>query len=296
MGMWSRPVTASNLEALKCRPIVIASHPRSGTHLTIDLLRRQFKACGSWKWPGENPSRLYLSLEALYQSFSRTPISECKALTILRRVSRPLVKTHLVFSEAPTGPTTAKDQLGLHWIKWLTKQAVLLYVYRDGRDMMCSLHRWRQRSEPRARVGISDFMRQTQNGMSRPRFWAHHVRQWLAQPGVVPVRYDHVVRQTDDVLRQLAGVLDLEPRWVEPRLPQRVGGVWQGRLNWLVRMRPPATTMLGRWQGKEPLKWRQAFAEADRAFFHQEAGDLLVELGYESSDAWVTGTYEKATT
>ena len=47
------------------RPILIASHPRSGTHLTIDFLRRQFSPCSSWKHWGESLDNLYLPLEAI---------------------------------------------------------------------------------------------------------------------------------------------------------------------------------------------------------------------------------------
>ena len=46
------------------KPILIASHPRSGTHLTIDLLRKQFQECQSYKRLGEPFDRLYLALEA----------------------------------------------------------------------------------------------------------------------------------------------------------------------------------------------------------------------------------------
>ena len=43
---------ASCLEQLPTRPVVVASHPRSGTHLMIDVIRRHFKPCRGWKWPG----------------------------------------------------------------------------------------------------------------------------------------------------------------------------------------------------------------------------------------------------
>ncbi len=41
------------------KPILIASHPRSGTHLTIDLLRKQFLECQSSKRLGEPLDKIY---------------------------------------------------------------------------------------------------------------------------------------------------------------------------------------------------------------------------------------------
>src|SRR4051794_27731921 len=57
-GEWAE--LARELARPERRPVVVASHPRSGTHLLIDLLRRQFPACASWKYPLERMDRLYL--------------------------------------------------------------------------------------------------------------------------------------------------------------------------------------------------------------------------------------------
>ncbi|MEL7088470.1 MAG: hypothetical protein AAGL98_08540, partial [Planctomycetota bacterium] len=59
------PRAAEYLARYPHRPLVIMSHERSGTHLNIDLFRKQFEECGVWKWPGQALSRLYLSLESI---------------------------------------------------------------------------------------------------------------------------------------------------------------------------------------------------------------------------------------
>ncbi|HZD42030.1 MAG TPA: hypothetical protein VE131_15010, partial [Terriglobales bacterium] len=33
--------------------------------------------------------------------------------------------------------------------------------------------------------------------------------------------------------------------------------------------------------------WRSNFSAEDRLVFHREAGDLLIELGYEDDESWV---------
>jgi hypothetical protein len=46
-------------------PLVVATHMRSGTHLTMDFVRRQFLSFRSWKWPVEANDMLYLALDVL---------------------------------------------------------------------------------------------------------------------------------------------------------------------------------------------------------------------------------------
>ena len=48
------------------QPIVVSSHPRSGTHLCIDLLRRQYKACNIPKTLDRGLDDLYFSIEGLF--------------------------------------------------------------------------------------------------------------------------------------------------------------------------------------------------------------------------------------
>jgi len=78
---------------LNVTPVVIHSHPRSGTHLLIDTMRRQFLGCDLWKWPYEPLNRVYLSLESLFESSGVTTDEE-KALSILSRGKNPIIKTH----------------------------------------------------------------------------------------------------------------------------------------------------------------------------------------------------------
>jgi hypothetical protein len=49
-----------------------------------------------------------------------------------------------------------------------------------------------------------------------------------------------------------------------------------------------STAILGKPNGNESLNWRKALSEADRRFIHAHAGELLIQLGYEKDDQWVT--------
>lgn len=260
------------------KPIVVASHPRSGTHLTIDLLRRQFQPCRSWKKPGEPLDRLYFALESFAPS---PPLKEATAIEILRRAPRPLIKTH-------ADPQFHYLQASKpDWVQWLKTHSDFVYVVRDGRAVMCSLHLFMQSYDPTTRCSLSEFMRQNTQGRSRVAHWANHVRQWMALPHVTVLRFEDVVRQTQDTLDVLGSALNLSPMYVHPLLPAPIKSLWHGRWVRLTQMRPESTAIIGFYDKQAVQKWKTAFDERDRHFFHQEAGDLLMELGYEDSDDWV---------
>jgi len=264
-------------------PILVASHERSGTHLFMDLLRRQFKPCRGRVGRFINPhDSLYFSIDRLNASHHRpgTP-SECDR--VLRAIERPCLKTH----NTPGMERTAPEHQS--YIRELIATSTVCYCYRDGRSVMASLQRFRQGFDKSASSAISDFIREDHgDGRSRVRAWADHVRAWLGVPGVVPIRFEDTVKNTRQQIEQVSAALGMSPEWNEPLLPSPT----KSRLeHWWSRLtgRDESTNITGRSQGLEPVKWREAFTADDRAFFDAEAGDLLIELGYESSHDWVAG-------
>ncbi len=275
------------------RPIIIATHARSGTHLTIDLFRRQFRACQTWKLPGYRLTTLYLPLEQLMPGSPR-PLSDRAAQRILSHAERPLIKTHY-----PWGFGQWCEQYAHHprlgdWVSFLKKAASICYVYRDGRDTMCSYHLFKQRSDPSARCSLSEFLRQTdvRLGVSRSKSWAMRIKLWLQEPSIIALRFEEIVNITREQLARIGQKLELKPLYVEPLLPRPFHTVWQRWWAELTQPRPESTAHLGRHKGQKPLAWREAFTLEDREFFHQEAGDMLIRLGYEQSDDWVDTSHK----
>src|SRR3954454_20906472 len=168
------------------RPIVVASHPRSGTHLLIDSLRLNFPECRAWKRLGENLHRLYLNLDELDR------LTPAEAIAVASRCRRPVLKTHALadFSAASLIPGPCPCDPAL--VAWLRANAAsFLYVYRDPREVMKSLHAFVQASPGtagpvaangdgegggdgagRAATTLGAFIRQREHGQSRPALWA----------------------------------------------------------------------------------------------------------------------------
>lgn len=264
---------------LTSHPILIASHPRSGTHLTIDVLRKHFQDCSAWKYPGEPLDRLYLALEGL--TATQKAISRPTAEAILRRSPRPLLKTH-------TDPTLAHLKPQYSDLRdWIHHNAQTIYVVRDGRSVLCSLHLFMQSFAPETRCSLSDFLRQDVNGQSRIKIWVEHVRGWMKKPDVHVLKFEDLIRTSKDTIFHLGQALDMAPRDVQPLLPRSPKTIWQGRWARMTSWQPESTAIIGYYGGQKTKKWKHSFSMSDRAFFHQEAGDLLMELGYVESDAWI---------
>jgi len=283
------PQLQARLRQLTVRPVVVASHPRSGTHLAIDLLRKQFAQCASWKRPGERLDRLYCNLDIMH--WDPAPMPWRTAVDILRRCPRPVVKTHAMpdwtwwFDKDHSGP------LDPAWRQWLDDHARFIYIFRDGRSVMCSYYLFCKGFDPDVRdADLATFLRQEHKGRSRVAAWAEHVRAWINDPRVTAYRFEDVVRDTESLLERMAGDLGLTRTRRTPHLPKPIRTITRSRLERLFSVRPESSAILGDPKGPAKLKWQQQFSPHDRRFFHQEAGDVLIELGYESSDAWAAST------
>ena len=179
-------------------PVLVASHRRSGTHLTLDLIRRNFPACMPRMLPLENPHDSYLNLDR-FEAGHPVACGEREALRILSKARRPLLKTH---SEPGYD---AVDPARRPFLEGLLAKAKTIYVWRDGKKVMCSMWTWRRVFDPAARVPFSEFIRQTDDrGRSRVRVWGEHVSAWRAQPGVLVVDFERIVRDTHTLIEEIA--------------------------------------------------------------------------------------------
>ena len=111
------------------RRVVLATHRRSGTHLTLDLLRRQFPDCRARKKPFQALESLYLNLDALG---APRLLALDRARRLLGRAARPIVKTHAspALEEFEPGPQA--------FARAVLADADVIAVHRDVRDVLAS--------------------------------------------------------------------------------------------------------------------------------------------------------------
>lgn len=255
--------------------IVIATHRRSGMRWTIDALRNNS--------PDINDS--YMSLEQMEADHDAAiPLARFRR-RLLNMEGRVLVNVH----DLPT----ADSWKGLDerlFARTVLRNSPTIYVHRDGRDVMVSMYYYMQSfSETVRNQSFARFLRgelaPSVDGLalSRPGFWAFHVESWLKKDNLLAVSYDDLETNYEATLRRMAAFLDVRlhqslqpltmpgPQASAPMLDNMLGLIGVRRR----RGSPAEKARVGK-----SGDWRELFDKRDRAFFMQEAGAMMRQLGY----------------
>jgi hypothetical protein len=167
-----------------------------------------------------------------------------------------------------------------------------IFVYRDPRDMLIShvfyatqmhkghgMHRYYtetlQTMEERINAAIL--------GVDEPGSELSPVRAkyegylgWLEQPAVLCLRFEDLIL---DRTAALGRILDyLVGRGFKPQLPR------EQEIAILEQAIAPKKS--GTFRKGQPGNWREHFSEANKVLFKEQAGDLLLRLGYEKDNDW----------
>lgn len=262
------------------RPVVVASHRRSGTHLMLDFLRRQFEACCPPFRLGVNPHRYLYFVIDRFRPEHRSHVGVQACQRMMATAPMPALKTH----STPDFPGIIAEARPL--CEAALREGVVLYCVRDVRAVLASLHAFERVTKETAARSLSDYIRQDVGGRNRVRYWADHVQAWSnLSPAAHIIRYEHMVGDPGSMLAHLAAWLGQEPRRREPLLPPKLRyrqQLWLARLTGI----PESTNVMGRKLGVRPHDWRTAYTDADLAFLEEHAGDTMRTLGYISGDDW----------
>ncbi len=283
---------AACLKEISTRPVVVASHPRSGTHLMIDVIRRHFNDCRGWKWPGEPFERLFVDVDWLGLPRWQGPTRGEQVhstfpsimIRILRRSPRCVLKTHFAGGPSSWLSSSDGDPFREIFFKWLQPRATMLYVHRSGRSVLASHFMQHIQREDSRHLSFSDWLRhENEDGQSRPSAWAAHVERWAAQPQVMATfRAEDVLSDVCATVASLSQALGLEPDR-QPGLPKGWQSLTARRLGRLLMIRPESTSQLGhRRRGRKP-SWTSLASDADEHFYTAEVGGAEKRWGGDSN-------------
>jgi len=263
----------ASLAARGCvsRIVVVASHRRSGTHLVLDLLRRNVR----------DAQHRFMTLERIEPTHEKhVPIVEFdRRLSSQRGVV--LVKAHALPGtgvwRAPEADAYAAELLA---------EAPTIYVHRDGRDVLLSLYRFVSSYSPAvAAQSFAEFLRSNHTGIdaagiSRPAYWQRHVMAWLDRGPTTLASYERLQDDFEASLRAIAERLDLalRPTLTAVRLEPRRRRI--PVLDHALRILRPASSTAIRPQAGRIGGWHQVFDDADLAWFAAEASVGMRRLGY----------------
>jgi len=239
--------------------ILVASHRRSGTHLLLDSIRNN----------AENVAQRFEAIED-----TRSSVDD-EARTVLIKTHLDRQGTDNFFRER----TLSEQQRALFQKMIETNRTV--YVYRDGRDVMASLYHYMQREE--SGYDVTEHLREN---LGR---WREHVGGWLGESKAVKVSFEQLTRDFEGavagVLRQL-GLVQRSAVYNPYQKFDRGVGLLPGLKRRLKLLVGTAQTTSTKPRKGEIGDWKNLFDGPAKDFFKAEAGDLLIELGYEKDDNW----------
>ncbi len=187
--------------------ILVATHPRSGTHLTIDLLRRNFLALASRKRRLEPLDALYVPIDTVLGNDSRQ----------IRRTHRlidghryPILKSHWLDPDY-ANLNAASVELG----KWVCQNAKVVYVVREPHRVLASHYLF----EASYRDISGDRQRWLDNACM---YWCRHVNGWLSKSPAIVLRFEQIIADPAGTVRELSDVLGLPAQAADPILPPKM--------------------------------------------------------------------------
>jgi len=269
----------------KGAPVLVASHERSGTHLTIDLLRRHFPACSVKMRPLESPHNAYLSLDRFFANPARPMTHEAAEQALGRATALPL-KTHAEPDLHEIGPEHAE------MVSSIVERSAKLYVLRNPFKVLCSYFAWMHNWRGPETGDFAQFLREpVGRHQTRVGRWAEHVRSWSQTPGVMTIRYEDMIEDTVGTLLDIRDWIN-QPLDLKARvLPTRVRGL-RSKLTTRLTGRYESTNLAG--PTTRTPKPAQVFTRDDFDLLMDVGSDVLAKFKYDKSDHWVQDEPELA--
>lgn len=258
-------------EALQKTPIVLGNAmPKSGSHLIIQVLQGLPKL-GPFINPGFPP---------VNRSEDNRKLLEADVLSNLQRLRPGDIAYGYVHAREP-------------YISELTKHGrATVFVYRDPRDVIVShvfyatdmykghgMHSYYteqlQTMEERINAAIQGVEEPGSKLTSIQAKYENYLG-WLEETNVLSMRFEDLILNRETALGQ---ILDyLETRGYLPVVDHHQA------VNILEESIAPRRS--GTFRKGQPGNWQEHFTEANKAILKEQAGDLLVTLGYEKNANW----------
>ena len=243
--------------------LLVITHRRSGTHLTIDAIRNNFRRLRQQE---------YLVLETIKTSHpAHIPLE-----TFSHRVQAGdrVVKTHYGIEDLDHLP---EDERNL--FQELLNSSQLIYVVRNGLDVMASLYEFRRGHDESVQgVSFSDFIRQPSfdpnfQHLNRIQYWRAHVLGWLNssyRDRLLVLQFRNWIDDYRGTLKKIANHLGTGSDWRAKDVRMGSNKTKQKKLErtWV----EPRKGTVG--------DFVNYFTPDDIDYFWSECGDVMNQLGY----------------
>lgn len=272
-----------NAELSMAKRIIVASHRRSGTHLAIDTIANNFNAFSA------SPYVSLLTLDGLASHVQHKDLSPQQFRRRIHGIDC-ILKTHShgFIHEFFDGPAEVSD-----FAEELFSNAKVIYVHRDGRDVLSSLYHYQKACDRNIKdIPFGKYIRmpnsfdkETYKGdLDKVAFWAFHVSSWMKNNNCLLMSFDDFQGDYSMALNRISDFID-EPLIEKIQDVRRSAKTRIGALREKVRMR--VLNNLGGSRHSSVIfrkgisgDWASYFSSEDLAFFCSRAGELNRKLGY----------------
>lgn len=245
--------------------IVVISHRRSGTHLTIDAIRNNFSPYKKSK---------YINIDLLLNN--NGPKEQLSFDSIKAALNRGgmIVKTHAEPDIGSYFGPLPKNEI--EFIEELFNSSKKIYVLRDGRDVMVSFYEYMKTYNEVVRTqSFKEFLRSDK----RINYWQNHVQGWRhsrSSEDILWLNYEDWIREYDKTLDRLSRFITM-PR-AEKTVDVRLSAVKRGffaRLFDLLTGSGPSIEMTSVEARRGTVgDYRNYFDEEDQVYFQSALGNF----------------------
>ncbi len=270
----------------KNKHVIVASHRRSGTHLTIDAVINNFKVFS------QNSTPVIVTLDHLS---SHVPQQKIDLRELQKQIaSSPcLLKTHAHGNISKFFIGTSHFSAFIHE---LFQDSKIIVVHRDGRDVLTSLYFYMQGFDQKINdTTLSEFIRMKNNfdegtypgEMDRVSYWGFHVDSWLGEDNVLLLSFDDFQNKYVETLKKIS-------QFIEHPLDGKVKDVKrQKESKVIIHVRRYMQKLITQrfirikyssvnFRKGESGDWVNYFSDDDLKYFNPRAGLVNQALGYQS--------------
>lgn len=268
---WLNSLRSGENDFAERPPVLANSFPKSGTHLLFQIVDG-LPNC-------TNYGTFLASMTSSFRFRERSPDSASRIIRSL--APGEIVRGHLFFD------SRYRDELA-------ARNVVNYFIYRDPRDVALSGAHYARAMNPwhrlhryfRSATTMDEAIKLAIVGLQPPvpgvdfpnvgrRFGRY--RGWLDVEDCFAIRYED--------LQSLA----------RPEIVRKMAEFYATRSTTLINIDACVASMLDSiapskshtFRSGEKAGWRKSFTPEHRRLFHEVAGNLLIELGYENDDSWV---------
>ncbi len=192
---------------------------------------------------------------------------------------RQILKSH-----TPKQTFIERDGINLKSMYDLLSISDLIYVIRDGRDVLVSYYNYIKHFDGLSST-FGEFLKmKIRNAEVNPvQYWVNHIEDWCSSENVLVVRFDEILKCQKTILKNISKHcgLSINNKKIEP-----IKMVHNRYLRLFLRL-------IGRQQSSAVLsgqgisgKYINYFREEDKSYFKKYAGDALIKFGFEEDYHW----------